>query len=239
MTLVDIYRSQWKWRSWSTVFDELPDVSGRTVLDLGCGIGDQAAELAARGAHVVGFDMNDDLLEAARSRRIRNAEFRRADLRAFPDPGVLADGLWCSFTAAYITDLPFVLPQWCKHLRPRAWVALTEVDDLFGHAPLSDRANDAFQGYSRQALAAGRHDFWMGRKLGDYAEQAGLEVVESFTIPVILAWRNRLESMKLLQEFCGADFAEVRDEFLAAISLPNHRSVAKVCCVVAKTPDAA
>lgn len=128
---------------------------------------------------------------------------------------------------------------------------MTEVDDLFGHAPLSDRANDAFQGYSRQALAAGRYDFWMGRKLRGYAEQAGL-VVESFTIPdaelsfegpasreVILAWRNRLESMKLLRDFCGGGFAEVRDEFLAAISLPNHRSVAKVCCVVAKTPDAA
>ncbi|UCC82866.1 MAG: class I SAM-dependent methyltransferase [Gemmatimonadota bacterium] len=179
MTIVDIYRSQWKWRSWSTVFDALPDVSGTTVLDLGCGIGDQAAELAARGAHVVGFDMNDDLLEAARSRRIPNAEFRRADLRALPDPGVLADGLCCSFTAAYFTDLAFVLPQWCKHLRPRAWVALTEVDDLFGHAPLSDRANNAFQGYVRQALAAGRYDFRMGRKLRDYAERAGKRIGET------------------------------------------------------------
>lgn len=206
--------------------------------------------MAARGAHVVGIDLNDDLLETARSRRIRNAEFRRADLRALPDPGVLVDGLWCSFAAAYFTDLALVLPKWCKHLRPRAWVALTEADDLFGHTPLSVGATRAFQGYRRQALAAGRYDFRMGRKLRDYAEQAGLEVAESFTIPdaelafdgpaspeVTVAWRNRLESMKLLQDSCGDGFAEVRDEFLAAISLPNHRSVAKVCCVVAKTPE--
>lgn len=252
MTIVDYYRSQWKWRSWSTVFDALPDVSGTTVLDLGCGVGDQAAELAARGAHVIGFDLNDELLEAARARRIPNAEFARADLRALPDPGVLADGLWCSFTAAYFTDLASVLPQWCKHVWPGAWVALTEVDDLFGHAPLSERANDVFRGYRRQALAAGRYDFWMGRKLREYAERAGLRVTTSFTVPdmelsfdgpaspeVVLAWRNRLEGMRLLQDFCGDDFAEVRDEFLAAISHPDHRSAAKVCCVVAITPDPA
>lgn len=48
-----------------------------------------------------------------------------------------------------------------------------------------------------------------------------------------------MESMKLLREFLGDDFAEVRDEFLAALSLPDHWSVAKVCCVVARTaPDA-
>lgn len=252
MTIVDNYRSQWKWRSWPTVFDALPDVSGTTVLDLGCGIGDQAAELVGRGARVIGFDLNDELLEAARARRIPNAEFTRADLRALPDPKVLADGLWCSFTAAYFTDLASVLPQWCKHLRPGAWVALTEVDDLFGHAPLSGRANDVFRGYRRQALAAGRYDFRMGRKLREYAERAGLRVTGSFTVPdmelsfdgparpeVVLAWRNRLEGMRLLQDFCGDDFAEVRDEFLAAISHPDHRSAAKVCCVVAITPDPA
>ena len=252
MTIVDVYKSQWKWRSWSTVFGALPDVSGRTVIDLGCGIGDQAAELVARGACVIGFDMNDDLLGAARARRMPNAEFRHADLRGLPDPGVLADGLWCSFTAAYFTDLATVLPQWCKHLRPQAWVALTEVDDLFGHAPLSDRAKSAFRGYRRQALAAGRYDFQMGRKLRKYAEHAGLAIARNFTIPdaelsfdgpaspeVVWAWRNRLDGMKLLRDFCGDDFAEIRDEFLAAISLPSHTSAAKVRCVVATTPDAA
>lgn len=215
MTIVDVYKSQWKWRSWPTVFDALPDVSGSTILDLGCGIGDQTAELVAR------------------ARRMPNAVFTRADLRALPDPGVLADGLWCSFTGAYFTDLASVLPQWCKYLRQRAWVALTEVDDLFGHDPLSNRAKNAFRGYRRQALAAERYDFRMGRRLRECAEQAGLVVVSSFTVPdaelsfdgaaspeVVLAWRNRLDGMKLLQDFCGDDFA-------------------KVCCVVATTPDAA
>jgi SAM-dependent methyltransferase len=219
------------------------------VLDLGCAVGDQAAQLVARGARVIGFDMNDDLLQAARGRQMPNADFRRGDLRALPDPGIHADGLWCSFAAGYFTKLPPILVQWSRHLRPGAWIALTEVYDLFGHTPLSHRARSAFQGYAEQALAEGRYDFYMGHKLKRHAEEAGLVVTRCFTVPdaelsfdgpanseVSLAWRNRLDGMKLLQEFCGADFSAVRDEFLAAISHPDHRSDAKVFCVLASTP---
>jgi ubiquinone/menaquinone biosynthesis C-methylase UbiE len=69
------------WRAWSTIFDALPPLRGQTVLDLGCGVGDQAAELVARGARVIGVDMNDELLRTARSRRLENSEFRKGDLR--------------------------------------------------------------------------------------------------------------------------------------------------------------
>jgi SAM-dependent methyltransferase len=41
-------------------------IAGRTVLDFGCGFGDQVVELAQRGAaHVIGLDINDDLLSRA------------------------------------------------------------------------------------------------------------------------------------------------------------------------------
>ena len=48
MSLANDYKQQFQWRAWSTVFDALPSVRGQLVLDLGCGIGDQAAELVAR-----------------------------------------------------------------------------------------------------------------------------------------------------------------------------------------------
>jgi hypothetical protein len=62
-----------------------------------------------------------------------------ANLGTLSDPGGVADGLWCSFTAAFFPTLPLVLAAWARHLQPGTWVALTEIDDLFGHKPLSAR----------------------------------------------------------------------------------------------------
>src|SRR3954464_8652778 len=44
------------------------DVSGRRVLDLGCGEGAYARELARRGARVTGVDGSSKLIEVARQR---------------------------------------------------------------------------------------------------------------------------------------------------------------------------
>ena len=65
MSLSADYERQRAWRAWPTVFAALPPLGGRTVLDVGCGVGDQAAGLAERGACVVGFDLNEDLLGVA------------------------------------------------------------------------------------------------------------------------------------------------------------------------------
>ncbi|MDX2051876.1 MAG: hypothetical protein SFV15_05745 [Polyangiaceae bacterium] len=48
MTLSDEYERQFAWRPWSTVMGLLPPLTGATVLDLGCAIGDQAAQLVQR-----------------------------------------------------------------------------------------------------------------------------------------------------------------------------------------------
>ena len=248
MSLSDDYRRQFGWRAWRTMFDALPPLQGRTVLDLGCGVGDQAADLVARGARVIGVDMNEELLRAAESRRLPNAEFRSGDLRAPLDPGVAVDSLWCSFTAAYFPDLPAALASWGRHLRPGGWAALTEVDDLFGHEPLGARARSSLEAYARDALAAGRYDFHMGRKLRDHLERSGFTVSRvlaledqelSFGGParpeVVDAWRARFHRMKLLRGFCGPSFEQVREEFLGCSGRSDHRSAAKVyCCIATK-----
>jgi cyclopropane fatty-acyl-phospholipid synthase-like methyltransferase len=42
--------------------------AAKRVLDIGCGTGEFAAMLAARGTHVDGFDINPDMVEVARER---------------------------------------------------------------------------------------------------------------------------------------------------------------------------
>jgi SAM-dependent methyltransferase len=247
MSLAEYCRRQLAWRSWPTVLDALPALHGRTVLDLGCAVGDQAAELVARGARVIGFDIHDELLAAAQARQLPGAEFHRADLRALPDTDPPADGIWCSFAAAYFpSDLPNVLRSWAFHLRSGGWIALTEVDDMFAHEPLSPSTRELLDRYGDVALAAGRYDFRMGSKLPGHLSSAGFEVARvlelddlelSFDGPalpeVIDGWATRFDWMTPLREHCGSEYAAVRDEFLGCLASPEHRTLGKVICCIA------
>ncbi len=246
MSLSNQSTRQFGWRDWASVLKELPPLDGQTVIDLGCGVGDLAAEFVARGARVIGCDMNEEFLREARSRQLSNAEFRKVDMRSLPDLGVMADGLWCSFTAAYFTDLPTALLAWARNLKAGGWIALTEIDDLFGHEPLSGRTKTLLSAYAEEAFAAGRYDFHMGRKLSDYLERAAFTVSKSLILEdqelsfsgpaspeVLNAWRARFNRMKLLRDFCGPSIDEVQEEFLRCLMRADHRSTAKVYCCIA------
>jgi len=56
MNVAENYERQRGWRSWNQIFEKLPVAPGQVILDLGCGIGDEARELAAHGANVIGID---------------------------------------------------------------------------------------------------------------------------------------------------------------------------------------
>lgn len=251
MALADEYARQAAWRDWGSAFDALPEVAGRSLLDLGCAIGDQAALLAARGARVVGVDANRELLAVARARSLANVRLECADLRALPPLGGPFDGIWCSFAAAYFTDLEPVLASWKGFLRPGGWIALTEIDDLFGHGPLPADVAALLERYAEDAAAAGRYDFRMGARLAVELERAGYAVQRELVLrdaelafdgpalpDVLLAWRARLERMTPLHAFCGARWERVRSAFLACLGAPEHVARCRVRCVVAARPAA-
>ena len=49
-----------------TLFSLLPDLEGKSVLDLGCGFGEHCMEYVRRGARsVVGIDISEKMLETA------------------------------------------------------------------------------------------------------------------------------------------------------------------------------
>ena len=250
MSVTDEYRRQHAWRSWQAAFDALPPLAGQTVLDLGCALGDQTAALLAGGAaRVIGFDANQELLDAARARHLAGAEFRHADLAQLADCGTQADGIWCGFTAAYFVDFERVLRLWRHLLRPGGWIALTEIDDLFGHAPLEEKAQTLLREYVADAFAAGRYDFHAGHKLPASLKRAGFSIKRVFSLAdrefafegpalqeVVEAWRLRFERMVLLRRFCGTDFVAVRDQFLACLASRDHRSQARVRFCLATKP---
>lgn len=246
MSLAAEYRQQFDWRSWSLIFEEVPLQPGQTVLDLGCGIGDQARELASRGCKVIGLDANEELIGEAILGQPLNCEFRTCDLRNAPNLSINVNGIWCSFVAAYFTDLAPFLSRWAQLLLPGGWIAITEIDDLFGHEPLSLRAKSLLLGYAEAALKAGRYDFRMGSKLQIYLAQAGFAMPRVLMLPdqelsfqgpappeVIIAWRKRFQRMPLLRALCGSEFTNVQEEFLSCLSRQDHFSTAKVISCIA------
>lgn len=249
MNIVEEYARQFKWRSWGEVFDALPIVDGHAVLDLGCGIGDQAAELSKRGCRVVGIDGNCELINFAISRNIRNARFEVDNIAALDKVAELFDGVWASFSPAYFpNNFSQTLECWRRKLRKGGWIALTEVDDMFGHHPVSSRTETLLDEYAEDALSQSRYDFRMGHKLARYLARAEFTVKKSFDIydaelafegcastEVKEAWQKRFEHMDLLRKFCSTEFQQVVSDFVSGISRDDHWCSSKVwCCIATK-----
>jgi SAM-dependent methyltransferase len=81
---------------------EVP-VGGR-LLDVACGHGRHANELARRGYLVTGADLSDDCLARARAAAVPGAEFVKSDMRDLQVPGRF-DGAYCLGNSLPYLDL--------------------------------------------------------------------------------------------------------------------------------------
>ncbi|WP_158678616.1 class I SAM-dependent methyltransferase [Streptomyces sulphureus] len=75
----------------------LPDLTGRSVLDLGCGVGRILTWLAPRASEVVGVDVAPGMVARARARvaGFRHVELRVGDMAAVPAPDGHFDQVVC------------------------------------------------------------------------------------------------------------------------------------------------
>lgn len=78
-------------RHGADLLDLLAPEPGERILDLGCGTGHQAAELAARGVSVVGLDADETMIELARAEH-PDVTFVHADAQQLRRAGPLTDG---------------------------------------------------------------------------------------------------------------------------------------------------
>lgn len=117
----------------------------RRVLDLGCGTGRHAVELAARGYEVVGVDLSLPMLERARSRAAaaglepRRIEFLHGDIRTVDAPGTFDAAIAMFAVLGYLrtdADLSAALSNASRHV---ALDGLVAFDVWYGPAVLSER----------------------------------------------------------------------------------------------------
>jgi SAM-dependent methyltransferase len=244
------YERAERWRHRDEALTRIPLQAGQRILDLGCGVGQVAARLHRLGAQVIGVDGNEELLEAART-RYPEVRFEKLDLGELtPASFGQVDGVWASFVAAYLSNLESAVARWSDCVVPGGWVALVEMDDLFGHQPLPSSIRDQIDEFYGSARAGGRYDFQCGHRLAGAAARAGLTIIHEGTLPddelsfqgpaptdVLEAWRLRLQRMAGLKGFLGARFPEFERSFLQALAAPNHRSQTRVFIVAAQRPS--
>lgn len=95
------------------------DVSGRRILDAGCGSGPLSAALLARGAVVTGFDVSAAMVDLARQRLGDDADVHVADLAAplaFADADF--DDVVASLVLHYLEDWAVPLAEFRRVLKP-------------------------------------------------------------------------------------------------------------------------
>ena len=216
MSIVEILSKQYRWRRWSDVYPYLGSISGAQVADLGCGIGDQARDMARMGAHVFGVDVNQDVIDHAKSREIPRAQFVCCDITDIKDGELKFDGVWASFTAAYFPRFDVLTRSIDSVLKPGGWLAITEVDDLFGHEPLYPRWSTLIEKYYARSIEEGIYRFLSHAHVCEVLSERGWRIdvdreleddelcsTGAATSEVLEAWKARLSFMmpRFLERF--------------------------------------
>jgi ubiquinone biosynthesis O-methyltransferase len=155
------------------ILELLGDVSGRKVLDVGCGDGDFALELARRGAVVTGVDASAAMIDAAKRRASQhNAEitFQVATAEQLPFPAEQFDVVTAITILCFVEDASPVFREIARLLRPGGRLVIGELGKWSTWA--AARRVRAWLG--SRLWRRGR--FRTANELRGLAEQAGLVV---------------------------------------------------------------
>jgi SAM-dependent methyltransferase len=118
----------------ANVFSLLPELRGRTLLDLGCGMGTFAIEAAGRGARSIGVDPASPALAAARrlaeTENAVGARFVQADAAALPVASDAADVVLAADLTEHLDDMTLarILREAARALRPGGVLVLYTPD---------------------------------------------------------------------------------------------------------------
>lgn len=96
---------------------------GDTVLELAAGTGDLVEALGGRVARIVATDLSPAMVEAARKRRVENAEHRVMDMQSIELPDASVDGVVSRFGYMLVPDPGLALREARRVLRPEGRLA--------------------------------------------------------------------------------------------------------------------
>lgn len=150
------------------------DVRGNSVLDVGCGDGALAVDLATRGAVVTGIDAAAEMIDAARRRAAAHADvtFQVAVAERLPFADARFDLVTAITVLCFVDDSARVFHEIARVLRPGGRLVIGELGKWSSWA--AGRRVRAWLG----SRLWRRSKFRTATELRALAEQAGLMVTE-------------------------------------------------------------
>ena len=134
-------------------------------------------------------------------------------------------------------------------LKPGGWLAVTEVDDLFGHEPLHPRWSALIEKYYARSIDEGIYRFQSHARVYEVLSERGWQIdvdrkleddelcfVGVASSEVLEAWKARLSFMmpRFLERF-GDEAMEFDSAFLECLASNEHRSRSRVWFILART----
>jgi trans-aconitate methyltransferase len=173
----DLYNAKhdFVWKYGSDLVSLLNPCAGERILDLGCGTGHLAAQIAESGAHVTGVDRSPQMVAAARA-AYPNLKFEIADARALNYQSGF-DAVFSNATLHWVHEPELVLQGIWKTLGPGGRF-VAELGGK-GNIRIMREAFDQALIEMGVATAPGEVNPWYYPSVSEYAalaEKAGLEV---------------------------------------------------------------
>jgi len=184
------------------------------ILDVGCGTGRHAIELARRGYHVTGIDLSESQLKRAREKaKVENLaiDFQRHDARNLPFDGefeaaiMLCEG---GFSLMETDEMNFdILKSITKALKPGAKLIFTVPNGLF---PLHHNVNEFYESTREEGNSICRNSTFDLMTFRDYntvefeddsGKKMTLECNERYYVPCEITWLLKSLGYRIIDIF--------------------------------------
>lgn len=112
------------------LFRRMGDISGKEILDFGCGEGELSTQMARLGARVTGLDISPQLIEIAKRRAqidgvAGETSFLASNILESPLPENRFDIVVC-YAVLHHVPIPEVFPQLLRCLKPSGMIYMVE-----------------------------------------------------------------------------------------------------------------
>lgn len=100
-------------------------LNGESILDAGCGVGEDCKYVEQKGYKAVGIDFSEGMLDEAKS-RYSAGNFKKMDMSNIEYPDNTFDGIMCNYSLFHIPieQLPQVLSEFKRVLKPNGQLLL-------------------------------------------------------------------------------------------------------------------